>query len=35
MRIEYVVLGAIAAIVVLAGVAVLPDIKRFMKIRSM
>lgn len=35
MRIEYVVLGAIGAIVVLAGVAVLPDIKRYIKIRSM
>jgi|HubBroStandDraft_6_1064221.scaffolds.fasta_scaffold171704_2 hypothetical protein len=35
MRVEYIVLGAIAAIVVLAGVAVLPDFKRYMKIRSM
>jgi len=35
MRLEYYVIGAIALIVVVAGVAMLPDVVRYMKIRSM
>ena len=35
MRMEYVVIGAIAVLVVAAGVAMLPDFIRYMKIRSM
>jgi hypothetical protein len=32
---RYIVLGAIAVIVVVAGVAVLPDLVRYVKISSM
>jgi hypothetical protein len=35
MRIEYLVIGAVAALVVVAGVSMLPDFIRYMKIRSM
>jgi hypothetical protein len=35
MRFEYYVLGAVALIVVAAGVTMLPDFIRYMKIRSM
>jgi Flp pilus assembly pilin Flp len=35
MRIEYLVIGAVAALVVVAGVNMLPDFIRYMKIRSM
>jgi hypothetical protein len=35
MRLEYYVLGAVALIVVAAGVTMLPDFIRYMKIRSM
>jgi hypothetical protein len=35
MRFEYYVLGAVALIVVVAGISVLPDFVRYMKIRSM
>jgi hypothetical protein len=35
MRGEYVVLGAIAAFVIAVGVSLLPDLVRYMKIRSM
>ena len=34
MRMDYVVIGAIAVLVVAAGVAMLPDFIRYMKIRS-
>jgi hypothetical protein len=35
MRAEYVVLGAIAVFAIAAGVSLLPDFVRYMKIRSM
>jgi hypothetical protein len=35
MRVEYIVAGAIAVLVIAAGVAMLPDFIRYMKIRSM
>lgn len=35
MRGEYVVLGAIAAFAIAVGVSLLPDLVRYMKIRSM
>jgi hypothetical protein len=35
MRFEYFVLGAVALIVVVAGISALPDFVRYMKIRSM
>jgi bacteriorhodopsin len=35
MRFEYYVIGAVALLVVVAGVAMLPDFVRYMKIRSM
>jgi hypothetical protein len=35
MRFEYYVLGAVALIVVAAGVTMLPDFIRYVKIRSM
>jgi hypothetical protein len=35
MRLEYVVIGAVAIVVLAAGVAMLPDFIRYMKIRSM
>jgi hypothetical protein len=35
MRLEYYVLGAVALMVVAAGVTMLPDFIRYMKIRSM
>jgi hypothetical protein len=35
MRLEYVVVGAVAIVVLAAGVAMLPDFIRYMKIRSM
>jgi hypothetical protein len=35
MRVEYVVIGAVALLVIAAGVSMLPDFVRYMKIRSM
>jgi len=35
MRIEYVVLGVVAVLVVAGGIALFPDFVRYMKIRSM
>ncbi|MGH9744667.1 MAG: DUF6893 family small protein [Candidatus Acidiferrales bacterium] len=35
MRLEYLVLGALAVLVVAAGVSMFPDFIRYMKIRSM
>jgi hypothetical protein len=35
MRAEYVILGAIAAFAIAAGVSLFPDFIRYMKIRSM
>jgi hypothetical protein len=35
MRAEYVILGVIAAFAIAAGVSLLPDFVRYMKIRSM
>ncbi len=35
MRVGYIVIGAIAVLVVAAGVSMLPDFIRYMKIRSM
>ncbi len=35
MRIGYLVVGAIAVLVIAAGVSVFPDVVRYMKIRSM
>jgi hypothetical protein len=35
MRFEYIVLGAVAVLVVAAGASMLPDFIRYKKIRSM
>jgi hypothetical protein len=35
MRLEYVVIGAVAILVLAAGAFMLPDFIRYMKIRSM
>jgi hypothetical protein len=35
MKFEYYVLGAVAVVIVAAGVAMLPDLIRYMKIRAM
>jgi bacteriorhodopsin len=35
MRFEYYVIGAVALLVVAAGISILPDFVRYMKIRSM
>jgi hypothetical protein len=35
MRAEYIILGAIAAFAIAAGVSLFPDFVRYMKIRSM
>ena len=35
MKFEYYVLGAVAVVIVAAGVAMLPDFIRYMKIRAM
>ncbi len=35
MRIKYLVIGTIAALVVAAGVSIFPDFVRYMKIRAM
>lgn len=35
MRFEYVIVGAVAVLAVVAGIAMIPDFIRYMKIRSM
>jgi hypothetical protein len=35
MRLEYYVIGAVALVVIAAGISILPDFVRYMKIRSM
>jgi hypothetical protein len=35
MRVEYVIVGAVAVLAVVAGIAMIPDFIRYMKIRSM
>lgn len=35
MRSEYYVIGAVALVVIVAGIAMLPDFIRYMKIRAM
>ena len=35
MRAEYVIVGAIAVFAIAAGISMLPDFVRYMKIRSM
>ncbi len=35
MRVEYVVVGAAVVLAIVAGIAILPDFIRYMKIRSM
>jgi hypothetical protein len=35
MRLEYYVIGAVALVVIAAGISILPDFVRYMKIRAM
>ena len=35
MRVEYLVIGAIAIVAIAAGISIFPDLVRYMKIRSM
>jgi hypothetical protein len=35
MRVEYVVVGAVVVLAIVAGIGIIPDFIRYMKIRSM
>jgi hypothetical protein len=35
MRVEYLVIGAVAVLAIAAGISIFPDFVRYMKIRSM